>query len=49
MGKWRELAIELECACMKGGFESGDELAPEDTTSTLMGRKKERGEEIQRE
>ena len=48
MGKWRELAIELECACMKGGFESGDELAPEDTTEHLDG-KEERGEEIQRE
>jgi hypothetical protein len=34
---------------MKGGLESGDKLAAEDTAETLTGRKKEQREEIQRE
>ena len=41
--------MELECAGMKGGLESGDKLAAEDTADTLTGRKKEQREEIQRE
>ena len=40
--------MELECAGMKGGLESGDKLAAEDTTEHFDGKKKERWEEIQR-
>jgi hypothetical protein len=29
------MSVELECACMKGGLESGDKLAAEDTAEYL--------------
>jgi len=32
--------VELECAGMKGGLESGDKLAAEDTTEHFDGKKK---------
>ena len=41
--------MELECAGMKGGLQSGDKLAAEDTAEHFHGRKKVRREEIQRE
>ena len=41
------MSVELECAGVKGGLESGDKLAAEDTTEHFDG--KERREEIQRE
>ena len=47
--KRQELSVELECACMKGGLESGDELAAEDTAEHLDGKKEGAAEEIQRE
>ncbi len=36
--KWREIAVELECTFVEGGFKSGDELAAEDTTEHLDGK-----------
>src|ERR1700691_2529413 len=32
------MSVELECACLKGGLESSDELAAEDTTEHLGGK-----------
>jgi hypothetical protein len=43
------MSVELECAGMKRGLESGDKLTAEDTAEHLEGRKKEWREEIQRE
>src|SRR5260221_14473764 len=34
------MSVELECAGMKGGLESGDKLAAEDTTEHFDGKKK---------
>jgi hypothetical protein len=34
------MSVELECAGMKGGLESGDKLAAEDTTEHFDGNKK---------
>ena len=36
--KRQEVAVELELACMKGGLESGDKLAAEDTAEHLDGK-----------
>ena len=48
--EWCEGAVELQCACMEGALESGDELAAEHAAEHLDGeRKKERREEIKRE
>src|SRR5277367_5585617 len=33
------MSVELECAGMKGGLESGDKLAAEDTTEHFDGKK----------
>jgi len=35
------MSVELECAGMKSGFESGDKLAAEDTTAEHFDRKEE--------
>ena len=33
------MSVELECACLKGGLESGDKLAAEDTAEHFDGKK----------
>src|SRR5664279_5200755 len=33
------MSVELECACLKGGLESSDELTAEDTAEHLDGKK----------
>jgi hypothetical protein len=37
--EWCEVAVELECACMEGALESGDELAAEHAAEHLDGEK----------
>ncbi len=36
--KRQEMSVELECAGMKGGLESGDKLAAEDTAEHFDGK-----------
>jgi len=42
LGKRQQAAVELEFHLMEGVTESGDELAPEDNTEHVDGRKKDR-------
>ena len=37
--EWCEVAVELECACMEGALESGDELAAEHAAEHFDGEK----------